>query len=635
MRVRRLASVLAAGFCLAATSSASAADLSIQNPNAAGFNDPTPTNPVSVNIGTTRGDQALIVFQTTAAMWGATVVSGVPIVINSEFTSAATNSIFDCTTQSTVLAYTTPGGYISSQNFPNPAAGYDFTLANALSGTDLSNSGAQFQVNINGDLGTSNCVFPGAWYFGLDSNIPTSQISLFTTLLHEFGHGLGYSSLVDPSTGILEASSYSIFDFHIFDVDAGVPWSSESAQQRKQLATTPSSIAFDGDAVRADIPTSLAATPTLVATFSDGGTSPFNTVEGDFSGPLVGSGPVAAANPLDACSDLTNPAELSGKFALIERSFADAGVVCTFISKAERAADAGAIGVIVFDYHVEGLVEMVGAPPVLSIPAVFIGNQDGTTLLTDLSQGPVNASFGTSGHISNTDPGQTRVLLYTPSAVSSGSSVIHWNADSYPHTLNLEFAIQPDIRLNMDLTPDVMADLGWTVVNGLTLSVVKLLDPEVPAGGQFSYVIAILNRRPTAIDDVTLDLALPAGTTFISNISSVWPQPSSPAGCTTAFPCDLGGLQPGQVVLVVTTVQAAPAATSPFVATATLTPSSSSTADNLTATSIQTVDAGSTPDAGTSPGGTGGCSTSGEPVTLLGLLAVALTLVLRPRRDTF
>ncbi|MGO9830310.1 MAG: PA domain-containing protein [Myxococcaceae bacterium] len=752
----RLATLLTVGLGWAAAS-ASAADLSIQNPHAAGFTDQTPAAPLSVNVGTTRGDQALIVFQTTAAMWGASVRSNVPIVINSEFTSASTDSIFTCTANSTVLAYTTPGGYVSSQNFPNPAAGYDFSLANALSGTDLSNNGAQFQVNINADLGTSNCVFPGAWYFGLDSNIPENQISLFTTLLHEFGHGLGYSSLVDPSSGVDEANSFAIFDFHIFDVDAGVPWTSEDKNQRLALASTPSSIGFDGDAVRADIPTYLAAPPTLLTTFNTATTS-LAFAKGDFSGPLVGAGPLAAATPLDGCSDLSNATDIAGKFALIERSFADAGVVCTFISKAERAADAGAIGVVVFDYQDEGLVEMAGSPT-LSIPAVFIGHQDGTSLANELTQGPVDVSFGTSGHISNTDSSQTRVLLYTPSTVSSGSSVIHWNANSYPHTLNLEFAIQPDIRLNMDFTPDVMADLGWSVVQGLAVSVVKLLDPEVPAGAQFSYVTAIINRRPTTIDNVTLDLALPSGTTFISNVSSVWP--SSPGGCTTAFPCALGALQPGQVVLVVTTVQAAATATSPFVTTATLTPSSNggtcveseyNTApipcDSLTATSSQTVATGgdlqvsvvgpsslvpgstatvtttitnagpgdaagvvlngtvsgpaaappvfssnsgycstgfpcnlytlpsgtsatvttvfnvpagfengatftataseTTPDANpanntasfvfsttSTSGGKGGCSTTAEPVTLLGLLAAAGTMVLRRRRDTF
>ncbi len=582
MRARPLPTLLAAASFLLGAPFSGAADLTIENTRAAGFSDQTAVPPLLLNFGATRGDQALIVFQTTAAMWGATVRSTVPILIDSEFDSVTTNSEFACTADGTVLAYTTPAGYFTSPNFPIPAAAYDVPEANALSGQDLTPGRSQFQVNINGDLGTTKCDFPAAWYFGLDTQIPDGQISLLTTLLHEFGHGLGYSSLVNPSTGV-GGPPLAIFDFHIFDVAANVAWTGETSAQRHALVVTPSSLAFDGTAVRADIPTYLAPPPTLVTTFNSAVTQ-LNFAQGEFSGPLVGSGPLAQANPLDACTDLTNATDVNGKFALIERSLADAGVVCSFLSKAERAADAGAIGVIIFDYLGEGLIEMSGTPA-LSIPATFISNQDGTTLQSELTQGPVTAAFGFATQRSNTDPTGTRVLLYTPSALRPGSSLIHWNNNSYPHTLMLEYANQADIRLDMDFTPDVMSDLGWSVVTGLGVSVVKLLDPEVPAGGQFRYLIAVLNRRSTSIDNVSLDLTLPAGTTFVSNVSS-------PAGCATAFPCALGTLPAGSVELIVTTVQAAVNAPNPFVATATLTPSSADANDNLTASSSQTVATG-------------------------------------------
>jgi MYXO-CTERM domain-containing protein/uncharacterized repeat protein (TIGR01451 family) len=584
VRARLLPSFLAAVSFLWAAPLSVAADLSIQNTNSPGFTDQTPVPPLLLNFGTTRGDQALIVFQTAAAMWGAALKSAVPIPIDSEFDSVTTNSTFACSADGTVLAYTTPAGYLVDPDFPNPAAGYDIPLSNALLGTDTTPGMAQFQVNINGDLGTTKCDFPAGWYFGLDTDIPASQISLLTTLLHEFGHGVGYSSLVNPQTGQTNGP-FAIFDYHIFDVQAGMPWTGDSSATRKALITTPSSVAFDGEAVRTDIPTYLGFPPDLVTTFHATSTQ-LNFAQGEFSGPLVGTGPLVQADPLDACTDLINAAAISGNFALIERSFADAGVVCTFLSKAERAADAGAIGVIIFDYLGEGLIEMAGTPA-LSIPATFISSLDGTTLEDELAQGsgPVTAAFGIGTQRSNTDPSGTRVLLYTPTMLSPGSSLIHWNSNSYPHTLMLEFANQDDIRLNMDFTPDVMSDLGWSIVTGLGVGVVKLLDPDVPVGGQFSYLIAVLNRRSTPIDNVTVDLALPAGTTFISNASS-------PAGCATAFPCALGTMQAGEVELIVTTLQAPLNATSPFVATATLTPSSANANDNLTASSTQTVATG-------------------------------------------
>jgi MYXO-CTERM domain-containing protein len=571
---------IVAALVLAVAPSVQAADLNIENTRAAGFNDPTPATPLGANPGTTRGDQALIVFQTTAAMWGATVRSTVPILIDSEFVSSTTNSEFACTADGTVLAFTQPAGYFNSASYPNPQAGYPIPLANALSGeNNTSASLAQFQVNINADLGTSKCDFPAAWYFGLDTQIPSGGISLLTTLLHEFGHGLGYSSLVDPTSG-QGFPPLSIFDYHIWDISNAVSWTSEAAPQRKQLVVTPDSLAFKGPAVQADIPTYLAAPPTLFATFN-GVTTNLNFAQGEFSGPLTGTGTLVEAVPLDGCSDITN--NVQGKFALVERSFADAGVVCTFISKAQRAADAGATGVIVFDAVDEDLIEMAGTPS-LNIPATFISHSDGTTLQTELGAGTVTAGYGTSTKISNTDPTGTMVLLYTPSTVKPGSSLIHWNNNSYPHTLMLEFANQPDIRLDMDFTPDVMSDIGWSVVYGLGVSVVKLLDPEVPAGAQFPYLIAVINRRPTSISNVQVDLALPSGTTLVSAVSS-------PAGCT-GFPCSLGTVAEGQVVLIVATVQAPVNSPNPFIATATLTPASSYAGDNLTATSSQAVASG-------------------------------------------
>ncbi len=84
---------------------------------------------------------------------------------------------------------------------------------------------------------------------------------------------------------------------------------------------------------------------------------------------------------------------------------------------------------------------------------------------------------------------------------------------------------------------------------------------------------------------MSLDLTLPTGATFTSNVSS-------PAACATAFPCTFGPMQPGDVVLVVTTIQVSATPANPFTVTATLTPSSSSVSDNLTSTSTQTVATG-------------------------------------------
>jgi MYXO-CTERM domain-containing protein len=562
---------------------ARAVEIHIENNNApgVGFNDRTPVTPLTLNFGTTRGDQALIDFQTGAAIWGAILRSPVPILIDSAFITAQDDSRFACSASSTVLGYARLTTYDVAPTFPIPQAGYVAALANALAGTDLTPSEAHILARFNADLGTAACAFPAAWYFGLDTQIQGSNVSLLVTLLHEFGHGLGYISFVDPSSGSSSTDPFSSFDYRLFDVDAGTQWTSDTSAERKSLVVTPRSVAFDGTTVRADIPQFLLDVPTLTVSANGGPSTQLVSVPGLFSGPLTGSGAVVVANPLDACADFTNAAQLSGRVALIRRSNPDAGLPCHFWDKANRAEDAGATAVLIFDYTSEPLVEMQGAPQ-LSIPAVFISQQDGQTLQNEVGQGTVTAGFIPSAEPSNTDPSGTRVLLYTPTTLSLGSTLNHWNSNSYPHTLLMEYSIQDDIRLNLDLTPAVMADMGWSVVQGLSVSVVKALDPNVPAGGEARFLIAIVNRRQTAIDSVSLNLQSPSGTTLVSNQGA----------CTTAFPCALGTLPPGAVLLMVTTLRAAASAADPFTVTATLSPATVFAGDNLTATTTPPVATG-------------------------------------------
>jgi len=82
----------------------------------------------------------------------------------------------------------------------------------------------------------------------------------------------------------------------------------------------------------------------------------------------------------DACEPIQGFS--SGRIALIDRGD------CTFIDKAERAADAGAIGVIMVNNQGDGLVTMGGDPPPgFDIPSLFIGQSDGDSIKAALSEG--------------------------------------------------------------------------------------------------------------------------------------------------------------------------------------------------------------------------------------------------------
>jgi uncharacterized repeat protein (TIGR01451 family) len=591
---------------LCAAAGASAAQLKIQNPQATGFNDTTPAAPVGLNFGTTKGAQAVIAFQYAAAVWGAILNTPVPIVIDAAFVTTAQDSNMTCGPTSGLLGYTHPVNLVTAANFPNPHAGYVVALANALDGQDLTPGQAHILTRFNAGIGGSNCLAGASWYYGLDGATFPGQVSLLTTLLHEFSHGLGFSSFVDPTSGTV-ANVPAIFDFHVFDENAQTNWAGYTPAQRQPLLTAQNQLSFDGQSMTANLTTYLSNAPVLQ--FSGGGpTTQSDFATGQFSGPIPDGGspqPVLAATPLDACADLP-PGSLDGGFGLIERG------TCTFYDKASRAAAAGAAGVIVFDNDAGPLVTMAspdGGVP-LDVPAVFITNQDGNGVLQRLGSAPVSATFGASSHLSNTDASQSRVLLYTPPTVSSGSTLSHWNSGSFPKTLLMEPFIGASTRLDLDLTPNALADLGWPTFGGLSVGMTKAEDATLNDGAQATYLIAVINRRNAPVDGVQLALQLPAGATVVS----------ASGGCQ-AMPCALGTMAALELRPVIVTVQAPSPTVYPFNATAQLSAPATSPDDNLAAT-VSTVKVTS--------GTGGGCSVGGVPAAVV-LLLVAMA-GLRARR---
>src|SRR3954471_15106449 len=86
--------IAAVAFGIAASVPAVAASIVIVNGNApgVGFNDTTPAAPVGGNPGTTVGQQRLNAFTYAANLWGATLTSNVPIVINAQFSALSCNA---------------------------------------------------------------------------------------------------------------------------------------------------------------------------------------------------------------------------------------------------------------------------------------------------------------------------------------------------------------------------------------------------------------------------------------------------------------------------------------------------------------------------------------------------------------
>ncbi|XP_059459742.1 receptor homology region, transmembrane domain- and RING domain-containing protein 2-like [Corylus avellana] len=108
----------------------------------------------------------------------------------------------------------------------------------------------------------------------------------------------------------------------------------------------------------------------------------FDDIEANFAPPVKGSGECGvlyAAEPLDACSTLTNKAEqasnASSPFVLIIRGG------CSFEDKVRRAQKAGFRAAIVYDNEDDGvLVAMAGNSAGIKIHAVFVSKASGEIL---------------------------------------------------------------------------------------------------------------------------------------------------------------------------------------------------------------------------------------------------------------
>jgi len=217
-----------------------------------GFDDPTPVAPVGGNPGTTLGQQRRNVLNYVAARWAERIQSATPIIATAQFVDQPDTL---CSNTSGVLAGAHPDMVI--MNFagaPVQNTYYPIALANAITGTDLDTSGPDIVIEINRDVDSrSDCLGGNGFYYGFDHN-RGNRIDLVNTLMHEVGHGLGFSSLVDLTTGqsIFGAGRpLSIFDLQLRDETTGLNWSQLSATQRMLAEISGTGLTWNGPAVSA------------------------------------------------------------------------------------------------------------------------------------------------------------------------------------------------------------------------------------------------------------------------------------------------------------------------------------------------------------------------------------------------
>jgi hypothetical protein len=161
-----------------------------------GFNDPTPFTPTGGNPATTLGEARLLAFQHAAFLWGSRLTSTVEIKIG------ATMDPLPGNTTSAVLGQA--GASTVHRDFLNaPVASTWFpqALANSIAGADLDPATPDIGAAFNSDVDGAVVLGGTDWYYGLDGN-PGGDIDFVSVVLHELGHGLGFQTFANVSTGV-------------------------------------------------------------------------------------------------------------------------------------------------------------------------------------------------------------------------------------------------------------------------------------------------------------------------------------------------------------------------------------------------------------------------------------------------
>jgi hypothetical protein len=479
-KLRLLASTtaLAVAGLVAAPAANAALDITIYNGNAAGvgFNDTTPVAPVGGNPGTTLGQQRQIAFFYAADKWASTLDSNIEIRIYAQFTALS------CNATGAVLG--SAGAVEVFSDFPNaPIANtwYSGALADKIANEDLSpfdftTDTVDINANFNVNLGNPGCLTGTPFYLGLDNN-HGAAVDFVAVLTHEMGHGLGFQTFTNGSTGqtLAGLGVPAVWDHFLLDNATNLNWVQMTPAQRVTSAIGLNRLVWTGPNVTAKVPQVLRGVPRLTIGGPAAGATAGGYLIGSasFGPPLKFPGIAADIMPVsnggvngDACLPLSAADKLAvnGNIALINRG------VCGFVVKVKNAQLAGAVGVIIADNAAGSPPpDLGGTDPTITIPAVRITLGDATTLRTALAKrsrtkSGVVATLDANPNVLGGADALGRIKMYTPNPYQGGSSVSHYDVSATPNQL-MEPSINGDltheVTVPFDLTTELFKDIGW------------------------------------------------------------------------------------------------------------------------------------------------------------------------------
>jgi hypothetical protein len=359
-------------------------------------------------------------------------------------------------------------------SLPVPGHLYGKALTNKLVGEDVDPATADIRARFNINLGNAGCLTGSFFYLGLDGN-HGNNIDLVTVLTHEFGHGLGFQTYTNGSTGALFAGFPSIWDDFLLDTTSGLTWTNMTNAQRAASALNEGHLVWNGPNVATAVPQVLQmGRPNLKVTAPASVVGSYMVGTASFGPALNSPGVTAEVMPVVdtapnlglACNPLSalNTAAVNGKIAVVDRG------VCGFTAKVKNVQNAGAVGVIVVN-NAAGTPPpgLGGSDPTITIPAVAVTLPDGNALKAAIvnrtrSHSGMFATIGVNLSLIAGADSAARPWMYAPNPYQSGSSVSHWDISAFPNQL-MEPAINGDltheVTVPKDLTFELLKDIGW------------------------------------------------------------------------------------------------------------------------------------------------------------------------------
>jgi hypothetical protein len=151
----------------------------------------TSTASIVVNFNGPWTSEAQVAFRFAADIWETLITSSIPIVVDAEFGPLGLGILGGAGPTSIRRNFI---------NAPQTSTWYPVATANKLANTDLEPGLADIQA-------TFSSTYPN-WYFETGSSTPGDKISFASVVLHELGHGLGFtgSMRVDDGSGSNECN---------------------------------------------------------------------------------------------------------------------------------------------------------------------------------------------------------------------------------------------------------------------------------------------------------------------------------------------------------------------------------------------------------------------------------------------